>query len=139
MTLEEVLRRYFDDLTASTFVQGGTDDALDSRDDPVFDEQWVRVDKLVTPRLPYDDVTFKETEEAVYLAVQALVGPGELPAEVMDDVNLILRAERAGVEDPWLSALLGSYASGRFPTGRLAPDSRTLNEVAGVDRSSIPP
>jgi hypothetical protein len=115
-----------------TFLPGTVDEALDLRDDPVFDLEWTRVESAVSERCPYDEQAFREVEQAAYLTVQERIGPGELPAYVMDDVNLVLRANSVGHQDPWLSALLAQYVDGRFPCGVLSPDSRTLAEVVGV-------
>lgn len=128
------LRALFEGPTVAqgTFLQAPVEAVLELRAGPAFDSEFTRVEGVLFEACPENDETFREVEEAAYRAVHGRIAAGVLPAHVLDDVNLILRAHRAGYEDPWLSALLACYVAGRFPCGVLTRDARPLTEVLGV-------
>lgn len=113
------------------FQQLEIDDALDMRDEPDFEDDWMRVsDALEEMECSAEDATMiKEICKQAFLAVYHVTESGELAGYVSDDFELIAKAALSGYEDAWLNALIFTYAEGRFPYEALKPAECSLNEA----------
>lgn len=61
----------------------------------------------------------------------AITKSDEAAGYISDDIGLVADAVRGAVSDPWLSALVASYASGMFPHGELSRDLRAISDILG--------
>lgn len=117
-------------LSASTFLDGRTvDEVLELRDQPEFDEEWMRVHGLVKAKVGDDQSILASEEDEVFQAVYSAYESSDLSACVSEDLGLLARALAAAVEDPWLSALCRAYVEGRFPTGSLKMEETPLGSL----------
>ena len=114
-------------ITAAMFDNLDLNDALDARDDPVFEEEWNRVYDEMKPAFEsrFDDADLiariEKVQEVSFLMTDKIVGIHEFPGYSSDDFELFCWAPLLGFDDPWLNALWNAYKSGRFPRGYLDP------------------
>ena len=108
---------------------------LDARDSNPFDAEWVRAQELVTQHQLDASAAVDDLRESTFTRAFAITESPDACRYISDDFGLIADAERAGVSDGWLSALVASYASGILPHGELTGDSRTLNEIVSEFQS----
>lgn len=107
------------------FTEMDFDEALDQREQPEFDEMWMRV---------YDEVEAlkegngysKEQEsyasqirEKVYLNVYHITKDDDFAAYISDDFGLICDAEYLAYHNAWLQRLIKCYTDATFPCGKL--------------------
>jgi hypothetical protein len=109
------------------------DCALDDRDVPDFEVEWLRVHETVKGRLPEMSADTRAmidaTRERAYMNAYSATNDPDLCGYVSDDSDLIAEAIVADFDDPWLNALLLEYVSGRFPHGRLSQVNVPLAEM----------
>lgn len=112
--------------------------ALESRDDPVFEAEWLRIHvKMTTVEvdhpLPNDvELVIREIERAAFDAVYSIIDLSdftEFAPLISDDFGLIARAIHYGLRDDWLSGLLATYLQGEFPSGPVLSSDRSLEEL----------
>lgn len=110
-------------LTPATFPED-LDSALDDRDVPPFDSEWVRVDRLVKAQgssVAADDrVAIDRLREVAFKTTFKHTRNPDAAAYISDDFGLIADALSAQIDDPWLNGLWDCYQSDRFPTGTIA-------------------
>ena len=100
-------------------------DWLDMRDAPPFDVEWTRAFALLgdregeQPLAPEELQSLKKLREAAYAKAATATNDTEVAAYISDDLDLLARAARMGLEDDWLTSLRRAYDDGRFPTGAL--------------------
>lgn len=113
------------------FRQLNIDDALDMRDEPEFEEDWMRVSDAMeeTECSAEDAAMVKEICKQAFLAVYRVTESGELAGYVSDDFELIAKAVLSGYEDAWLNALILTYADGKFPHETLEPAECSLTDA----------
>lgn len=109
-----------------------TESALDLRDEPPFDPEWVRANDEVHARLRDQSVPtgaaewFDAVAEAAFLAC---AGNTAIAPYVSDDFRLIAEALLAGDASPWVAGLLATYECGQFPSGVVRATQRSLEEI----------
>jgi hypothetical protein len=98
------------------------DAAVDARDgDSEFDLAWVcarnHVDRLWDRAAvgPDQRKTAEDIRREGFLAVGRVTGQHEIASHVSDDLDLVLRARLAGLNEPFLERLWRSYDQGEFP------------------------
>lgn len=97
------------------------DEVLDLRDDPIFDEKWIKVyEELTNISLSDDDrIQIDEIRKAVYKKVYEITEHGDLAAYISDDFELICKAYICNYEDAWLASMASVYANTKIPYGVL--------------------
>ncbi|QDU82415.1 hypothetical protein Pla110_41710 [Polystyrenella longa] len=115
-------------LNSETFDQLDIDLALDSRDSPDFETDWLRVHKLMMDQKNNGESDAIEAlRRLAYEKVFEHTSNPELASYVSDDLGLIGLALELGENDPWLSSLWNEYRNHRFPHTRLEPYPGTSN------------
>ncbi len=119
--------------SAQTFsAMNDYDVVLEERDDPDFDEAWMRAHErvqAVRATRAFDEDALTRLRETVYLCTFDLTQSAELAADVSDDFGLLGEALALGVEDDWLSALARAYTNDQFPRGALVPVPDRLRDA----------
>lgn len=128
MTALDGLLRRLQDLPEFTFPADSIDDALELRDRPEFESEWLRVDGLLESGVGEHDPT-ERLREAAFKLTYARTNHPELAGYVADDFALIGAALLSGLDDPWLNSLWVSYRDGRFPCMQLDAVSGSLQEL----------
>ena len=108
---------------------GSLDEMLDARDEALFESEWIRVEELVQQHSNEASPAVDAMRESAYKRAYAITQSPDACGYISDDFGLIADAVCAGVSDPWLSALVASYACGRLPHGELPADSRSISEI----------
>ncbi|POP43407.1 hypothetical protein CHU32_10025 [Superficieibacter electus] len=94
------------------------DNALDSRDQPDFDERWMNeFNALEIIRLKNSDAVFIDLlrEKAFKLSFK-VINNSEISSCISDDVDLIAKSLASGNNESWaLNYLWISYKNGIFP------------------------
>lgn len=107
------------------------DEALDQRDQPDFDTEWMRVNNAIQSldipsegKPPLDrlrEIAFKKTFRTT--------GNAELAGYVSDDFGLLGAGLLVGLDDDWLNAMWAEYRNERFPFGSLSPVKGRLRDM----------
>ncbi|UOD29245.1 hypothetical protein INH39_28150 [Massilia violaceinigra] len=92
------------------------DAALDARDSPAFDADWLESNEKLAVGYPVDETATMEVREAVFKAVFRLTANPDLAAYVSDDFDLITQANLHGADIAFIRRLWDSYVHGIFPT-----------------------
>ena len=118
-------------LTATTF-DTNVDEAIEGRDQPEFDSEWIRVyDAVQSIGIPADGQhTLDRLREVAFKRTFELTENPELAGCVSDDFGLFGAALFADVDDAWLTGLWIEYRNHRFPHG-------TILRIEGALRNMI--
>jgi hypothetical protein len=122
-------------ITPPVFDDLDLNDALDARDDPIFDKEWMRVYDQVKPvfESSVDDADLiariDKVRELSFIRTDRIVRIHDIAGYVSGDFELFCWALLVGFEDPWLNALWNSYRVGRFPRGGLDPIEGKLADL----------
>ncbi|NHZ42630.1 hypothetical protein [Massilia aquatica] len=92
------------------------DAALDARDSPAFDADWLESNEKLAVGYPVDETATMEVREAVFQTVFRLTANPDLAAYVSDDFDLITQANLHGADIAFIRRLWDSYVHGIFPT-----------------------
>ena len=92
-------------LTSSEF-----DEILDNRDLKEFDHAWCTQNQVI----PDADPTF-EAEE-IFVKLSEITDHHEICSYIADDLDLLYRAEQAGIKSDFLSYLKSCYQRGEIPS-----------------------
>ncbi|WP_445360963.1 hypothetical protein ACJJIL_00895 [Microbulbifer sp. EKSA005] len=85
------------------------DDILDQRDEQNFDSAWCQVYEVV------DEVSVDFEGEALFKDLSKLVSQHEIVSYIVDDLNVLKKAEEIGVTPPFVLFLRESYEEGVVP------------------------
>lgn len=93
------------------------DTVLDFRDEPEFENEWLRIsDILDTMKVDSkNDELIYEIRKHSFINVYNTTKSDELSAYISDDFELISKAIVLGYNDKWLNSLILSYANFKFP------------------------
>lgn len=104
---------------------------LDSRDDFVFENDWLRVSNDLEEQeinSEYNDLIHEIAKQS-FITVYNITGSDELASYISDDFELISKAIILGYNDAWMNSLILSYANQIFPYGKLELIEISVNEV----------
>jgi len=107
------------------FTQIDLDKALDNRDLPEFDDEWVRVfEELETIKKEegFSEENKKISDnirEKVYLKVYGMTQDDDIAAYISDDFGLICDSELLNYKDELLEKFIKCYHNSQFPYGEL--------------------
>lgn len=94
------------------------DSALDSRDEPEFDDAWMKeFNSLENESFDADDIEYINSlrEKAFKLSFR-VVNNSEISSRISDDFELIAKSIVVGKDNGWaISYLWSSYKGGKFP------------------------
>ncbi|MCF8582510.1 hypothetical protein L2X67_22220 [Enterobacter ludwigii] len=94
------------------------DSALDSRDEPEFDDAWMKeFNSLENESFDADDVEYINLlrEKAFKLSFR-VINDSEISSYISDDFELVAKSVIVGKDKSWaISYLWASYKSGNFP------------------------
>lgn len=117
--LNELLKRIKNGelLSLKLFNNLDEDTVLDIRDEPEFENEWLRVsDILDTMKVDSkNDELIYEIRKHSFINVYNITKSDELSAYISDDFELISKAIVLGYNDKWLNSLTLSYANFKFP------------------------
>ena len=110
------------------------DHALDLRDEPEFESDWLRVSEIVENNelTEEEETIIHDICEASFLAVYNITESGELAGYISDDFELISKAILMDLDDSWLRSFILSYADFKFPYEQLESTNLDIEEI--VDR-----
>lgn len=94
------------------------DSALDSRDEPEFDDCWMNdFNSLENESIQDDDVKFiGSLREKAFKYSFRVINNSEISSRISDDIELISKSFVVGKENSWsITHLWSSYKNGRFP------------------------
>jgi hypothetical protein len=112
--------------------------ALDLRDLPEFDREWIRVHDALNALEASRPLTealrqlIRDIERAAFMAVYSATAATdftELAPAVSEDFGLFARGLCYDFRDAWLNGLFASYQRGVFPSGRIQPSEKGLYEM----------
>ncbi|CAH5149012.1 hypothetical protein AI2839V1_1138 [Enterobacter cloacae] len=94
------------------------DSALDSRDEPEFDDAWMKeFNSLKNESFDADDIEYINSlrEKAFKLSFR-VINNSEISSRISDDFELIAKSVVIGKDNNWaISYLWSSYKGGKFP------------------------
>lgn len=94
------------------------DSALDSRDEPEFDDAWMKeFNSLKNESFDADDIEYINSlrEKAFKLSFR-VINNSEISSRISDDFELIAKSVVVGKDNNWaISYLWSSYKGGKFP------------------------
>lgn len=94
------------------------DNALDSRDEPGFDDRWMgEFNSLGNENIQDDDIEFIDSlREKAFKYSFRVINNSEISSRISDDIELISKSFVVGKENSWsITHLWSSYKNGRFP------------------------
>lgn len=117
-------------LTSSMF-EIDRDQALDQRDAPIFDREWMRANALTSFATVSSEAqaAIDKLREVAFKKTYALTRDPEWSGYVSDDFGLLGLALQCDLSDAWLNALWMAYAAGEFPRGELQPIPGKLSDL----------
>ncbi|GLR09511.1 hypothetical protein COO59_04810 [Mixta theicola] len=111
--------KYLSVLTNFDFLKSlDVDDALDSRDEPGFDDQWMTVFKsLESKTFKTDDISFVDMlREKAFKQSFKVINNSEISSRISDDFEIIAKSFIAGDDNNWaITYLWMSYKNKKFP------------------------
>lgn len=132
------LKKHVDDnviVTTHLFNNLDTDHILNERENPPFDQEWMRNYKAISEikisllsnnlAVPHID----SLRESVFKQVYAFSNSSDLASYISDDFGLIADALYVNYNDSWLTALLQCYLENKIPYGPLSHDDVTLSDL----------
>ena len=94
------------------------DEALDRRDDGVFDSAWTDAFEELK-RIEYssesDEKGVSDIREYVFKKVYGLVGSSDAAGYISDDIGLVAESISKVCDVKWVKKLLDIYCAGEFP------------------------
>lgn len=94
------------------------DSALDSRDEPEFDDCWMKeFNSLENENIQDDDLAhINSLREKAFKLSFRIINDSEISSRISDDIELISKSVVAGKNDNWaISYLWSSYKKEKFP------------------------
>lgn len=94
------------------------DEALDRRDDGVFDSAWTDAFeelKKIEYSSESDDKGVSDIREYVFKKVYGLVGSSDVAGYISDDIGLVAESISKVCDVQWVKKLLDIYCAGEFP------------------------
>ena len=95
------------------------DAALDKRDQPEFDDLWVKNNESLKNHVYFEDDSQREVNylrEYVFKEVFKITNNSEVAGYISDDFGLLGEALAKSRMTDWLYEMLKSYMSGKFPS-----------------------
>lgn len=95
-----------------------TDSALDSRDEPEFDDAWMKAfNSLKNESFDADDIeNINSLREKAFKLSFRVINNSEISSRISDDFELIAKSVVVGKDNNWaISYLWSSYKGGEFP------------------------
>lgn len=116
------------------FDEYNLDELLDMRDDEEFDSEWLRVyETLNQVEVEQNEQqTIDAIREMSFLMAYSLSESSDIASCVSDDFEIICKAYILDYNDPWLNALIISYARGEFPCGKLNMINYSVKECIDI-------
>lgn len=94
------------------------DSALDSRDEPEFDDAWMKeFNSLGNESFDADDIKYiNSSREKAFKLSFRVINNSEISSRISDDFELIAKSVVVGKDNNWaISYLWSSYKGGKFP------------------------
>ena len=94
------------------------DSALDSRDEPEFDDAWMKeFNSLKNESFDADDIeNINSLREKAFKLSFRVINNSEISSRISDDFELIAKSVVVGKDNNWaISYLWSSYKGGKFP------------------------
>lgn len=106
---------------------------LDSRDEDVFDSEWMKNYNAISKNEKLNTLEIKKGVESIreisYKATYKATQSSDLAGYISDDFGLIAEALVLDYNDDWLNALAKEYVDGRVPHNKLKPLKGELHKI----------
>jgi hypothetical protein len=118
-------------LGSETFKYLDVERVLHGRDEPIFEEQWLRLfDRVRDVALNEDELHDLEAlRMAAFKTTFAHSSDPDLSADVSDDFEVMAKAIAHDSEQDFLLALVETYCGGNIPHGLIKPSGRNIQSL----------
>jgi hypothetical protein len=118
-------------LGPNTFEDLEAEEVLSGRDDPMFEDEWLRLyEEVKDTSLTEDEARRLDAlREAAFKTAFKYCSDPDLSAYISDDFEVMARGVASHPEESFLAALIEAYSAGRIPHGIITHSGRPLQSL----------